>query len=66
SRSSAHRRDYIWQYEYYDDEEPVSFEGLRANRYSIVICFWVGLAVFVFFTFFVLMLLTKTRGPHQA
>lgn len=32
SRSSAHRRDYIWQYEYYDDEEPVSFEGLRANR----------------------------------
>lgn len=33
---------------------------------SIVICFWVGLAVFVFFTFFVLMLLTKTRAPHQA
>ena len=33
SRSSAHRRDYTWQYEYYDDEEePVSFEGLRANR----------------------------------
>lgn len=32
SRSSAHRRDYVWQYEYYDDEEPVSFEGLKANR----------------------------------
>lgn len=32
SRSGAHRRDYIWQYEYYDDEEPVSFEGLGANR----------------------------------
>lgn len=32
SLSGAHRRDYIWQYEYYDDEEPVSFEGLKANR----------------------------------
>lgn len=33
---------------------------------SIVIGFWVGLAVFVFFTFFVLALLTKTRAPPQA
>lgn len=32
---------------------------------SIVIGFWVGLAVFVIFMFFVLMLLTKTRAPHQ-
>lgn len=24
--------NYVWQYEYYDDEEPVSFEGLKANR----------------------------------
>lgn len=24
--------DYVWQYEYYDEEEPVSFEGLKANR----------------------------------
>lgn len=32
SRSSAQRSDYVWQYEYYDDDQPVSFEGLRANR----------------------------------
>lgn len=32
---------------------------------SIVIGFWVGLAVFVIFMFFVLTLLTKTGVPHQ-
>lgn len=32
SQSSARRGDYIWQYEYYEYEEPVSFEGLRAHR----------------------------------
>ncbi|XP_065129510.1 melanocortin-2 receptor accessory protein 2B [Paramisgurnus dabryanus] len=56
--------DYEWRYEYYDDEEPVSFESLKANRYSIVIGFWVGLAVFVIFMFFVLTLLTKTGASH--
>ncbi|CAK6977036.1 melanocortin-2 receptor accessory protein 2A [Scomber scombrus] len=56
--------DYEWRYEYYDEEEPVSFEGLRAHRYSIVIGFWVGLAVFVIFMFFLLTLLTKTGAPH--
>uniref|UniRef100_A0A3Q3XB69 Melanocortin 2 receptor accessory protein 2b n=1 Tax=Mola mola TaxID=94237 RepID=A0A3Q3XB69_MOLML len=65
SQSGARRGDYVWQYEYYDDEEPVSFEGLKAHRYSIVIGFWVGLAVFVIFMFFVLTLLTKTGAPHQ-
>ncbi|XP_041662060.1 melanocortin-2 receptor accessory protein 2A-like [Cheilinus undulatus] len=65
SHTSARRSDYVWQYEYYDDEEPVSFEGLKAHRYSIVIGFWVGLAVFVIFMFFVLTLLTKTGAPHQ-
>ncbi|XP_061842657.1 melanocortin-2 receptor accessory protein 2-like [Nerophis lumbriciformis] len=64
SQSSARRSDYVWQYEYYD-EEPVSFEGLKAHRYSIVIGFWVGLAVFVIFMFFLLLLLTKTGAPHQ-
>nr|XP_061806733.1 melanocortin-2 receptor accessory protein 2-like [Nerophis lumbriciformis] len=64
SQSSARRSDYVWQYEYYD-EEPVSFEGLMVHRYSIVIGFWVGLAVFVIFMFFVLTLLTKTEAPHQ-
>ncbi|KAI4802411.1 hypothetical protein KUCAC02_020248 [Chaenocephalus aceratus] len=65
SQTNARRSDYVWQYEYYDDEEPVSFEGLKAHRYSIVIGFWVGLAVFVIFMFFVLTLLTKTGAPHQ-
>lgn len=32
---------------------------------SIVIGFWVGLAVFVVFMFFVLALLSKTRAPRQ-
>ncbi|KAJ7988075.1 hypothetical protein DPEC_G00319870 [Dallia pectoralis] len=57
--------EYVWKYEYYDYDEPVSFEGLKAHRYSIVIGFWVGLAVFVIFMFFVLTLLTKTGAPHQ-
>ncbi|XP_055066714.1 melanocortin-2 receptor accessory protein 2A [Misgurnus anguillicaudatus] len=62
--TSMPNHNYEWSYEYYDDEEPVSFEGLRAHRYSIVIGFWVGLAVFVIFMFFVLTLLTKTGAPH--
>ncbi|KAK6488619.1 melanocortin-2 receptor accessory protein 2 [Huso huso] len=64
SRQTASHPDYVWEYEYYD-YEPVSFEGLKAHKYSIVIGFWVGLAVFVIFMFFVLTLLTKTGAPHQ-
>ncbi|XP_043922081.1 melanocortin-2 receptor accessory protein 2 [Protopterus annectens] len=63
-QTQSKSEDYIWSYEYYD-YEPVSFEGLKAHRYSIVIGFWVGLAVFVIFMFFVLTLLTKTGAPHQ-
>uniref|UniRef100_A0A8D0GJI5 Melanocortin 2 receptor accessory protein 2 n=1 Tax=Sphenodon punctatus TaxID=8508 RepID=A0A8D0GJI5_SPHPU len=55
---------YTWEYEYYE-YGPVSFEGLKAHKYSIVIGFWVGLVVFVIFMFFVLTLLTKTGAPHQ-
>ncbi|XP_052003339.1 melanocortin-2 receptor accessory protein 2A-like [Xyrauchen texanus] len=62
--TSMPKHNYEWSYEYYDDEEPVSFEELKAHRYSIVIGFWVGLAVFVIFMFFVLTLLTKTGAPH--
>ncbi|XP_067839981.1 melanocortin-2 receptor accessory protein 2A [Heptranchias perlo] len=64
NKTTVSNSDYIWGYEYYD-YEPVSFEGLKAHRYSIVIGFWVGLAVFVIFMFFVLTLLTKTGPPHQ-
>ncbi|XP_066557796.1 melanocortin-2 receptor accessory protein 2A [Amia ocellicauda] len=65
TRHPGRGHDYTWHYEYYDYDEPVSFEGLKAHRYSIVIGFWVGLAVFVIFMFFVLTLLTKTGAPHQ-
>ncbi|XP_066867501.1 melanocortin-2 receptor accessory protein 2 isoform X4 [Kogia breviceps] len=64
SHQSASNSDYTWEYEYYEIG-PVSFEGLKAHKYSIVIGFWVGLAVFVIFMFFVLTLLTKTGAPHQ-
>ncbi|XP_024589497.1 melanocortin-2 receptor accessory protein 2 [Neophocaena asiaeorientalis asiaeorientalis] len=37
----------------------------RPEGNSIVIGFWIGLAVFVIFMFFVLTLLTKTGAPHQ-
>ncbi|XP_016286664.1 melanocortin-2 receptor accessory protein 2 [Monodelphis domestica] len=64
SQPSSSNSDYTWEYEYYEIG-PVSFEGLKAHKYSIVIGFWVGLAVFVIFMFFVLTLLTKTGAPHQ-
>ncbi|KAL8186128.1 UNVERIFIED_CONTAM: Melanocortin-2 receptor accessory protein 2, partial [Gekko kuhli] len=67
NRTSQHalsNSDYTWEYEYYE-YGPISFEGLKAHKYSIVIGFWVGLAVFVIFMFFVLTLLTKTGAPHQ-
>ncbi|XP_062981853.1 melanocortin-2 receptor accessory protein 2 [Elgaria multicarinata webbii] len=68
NRTSQHallsNSDYTWEYEYYE-YGPVSFEDLKAHKYSIVIGFWVGLAVFVIFMFFVLTLLTKTGAPHQ-
>ncbi|NXY83668.1 MRAP2 protein, partial [Alcedo cyanopectus] len=64
SQQATSNSDYTWEYEYYE-YGPVSFEGLKAHKYSIVIGFWVGLAVFVIFMFFVLTLLTKTGAPHQ-
>ncbi|KAJ7403699.1 Melanocortin-2 receptor accessory protein 2 [Willisornis vidua] len=64
SHHASSNSDYTWDYEYYE-YGPVSFEGLKAHKYSIVIGFWVGLAVFVIFMFFVLTLLTKTGAPHQ-
>uniref|UniRef100_A0A670I4U7 Melanocortin 2 receptor accessory protein 2 n=1 Tax=Podarcis muralis TaxID=64176 RepID=A0A670I4U7_PODMU len=68
NRTSHHsllsNSDYTWEYEYYE-YGPVSFEGLKAHKYSIVIGFWVGLVVFVIFMFFVLTLLTKAGAPHQ-
>ncbi|XP_048396130.1 melanocortin-2 receptor accessory protein 2-like [Stegostoma tigrinum] len=55
---------YEYEYEYY--ELDISFEGLKANKYSIVIAFWVGLAVFMIFLFIILMLLSRSgSSPAQ-
>ncbi|GCC30465.1 hypothetical protein chiPu_0008916 [Chiloscyllium punctatum] len=55
---------YEYEYEYY--ELDISFEGLKANKYSIVIAFWVGLAVFMIFLFIILMLMSRSgSSPAQ-
>ncbi|GCB77730.1 hypothetical protein scyTo_0016735 [Scyliorhinus torazame] len=55
---------YEYEYEYY--ELDVSFDGLKANKYSIVIAFWVGLAVFMIFLFLILMLMSRSGStPPQ-
>ncbi|XP_067848468.1 melanocortin-2 receptor accessory protein 2-like [Heptranchias perlo] len=55
---------YEYEYEYY--ELDVSFDGLKANKYSIVIAFWVGLAVFMIFLFIILMLMSRSGStPAQ-
>uniref|UniRef100_UPI00398E6A0F melanocortin-2 receptor accessory protein isoform X2 n=1 Tax=Pristiophorus japonicus TaxID=55135 RepID=UPI00398E6A0F len=58
-------QSYEYEYEYYDLE--VSFDGLKANKYSIVIAFWVGLAVFMIFLFIILMLMSRSGStPAQS
>ncbi|XP_069748445.1 melanocortin-2 receptor accessory protein-like [Narcine bancroftii] len=54
---------YEYDYEYYEFD--ISFDGLKANKYSIVIAFWVGLAVFMIFLFIILMLMSRS-GPTPA
>ncbi|XP_007901741.2 melanocortin-2 receptor accessory protein 2B [Callorhinchus milii] len=52
--------EYRFEYEYYEYEYDVSFEGLQVNKYSIVIAFWVGLAVFMIFLFIILMIMSRS------
>ncbi|XP_041067528.1 melanocortin-2 receptor accessory protein 2-like [Carcharodon carcharias] len=62
--SSLNGQIYEYEYEYY--ELDVSFDGLKANKYSIVIAFWVGLAVFMIFLFIILMLMSRSGStPAQ-
>ncbi|XP_075450008.1 melanocortin-2 receptor accessory protein [Ascaphus truei] len=59
--------DYLQSFEYYYDyEDFVSFDGseLKANKYSIVICFWVSLAVFVVFMFLILLYMSRTDSAR--
>ncbi|XP_078088160.1 uncharacterized protein LOC144506183 [Mustelus asterias] len=59
-------RSHIYEYEYEYYEWDVSFDGLKANKYSIVIAFWVGLAVFMIFLFIILMLMSRSGStPAQ-
>ncbi|XP_005375722.1 PREDICTED: melanocortin-2 receptor accessory protein [Chinchilla lanigera] len=56
-----------YSYEYYLDYLdliPVDEKKLKANKYSIVIAFWVGLAAFVMLLFLIL-LCTSCPGSSQ-
>nr|XP_060626415.1 melanocortin-2 receptor accessory protein [Anolis sagrei ordinatus] len=58
--------DYIWSYEYYMDyldPIPVDASKLKANRHSIIIAFWIGLASFVAFLFFILFYMSQSDSP---
>uniref|UniRef100_A0A8D0ED22 Melanocortin-2 receptor accessory protein n=1 Tax=Salvator merianae TaxID=96440 RepID=A0A8D0ED22_SALMN len=53
-------------YEYYFDYLdllPVDATKLKAYRYSIVIAFWIGLASFVAFLFFILFYISRSGPP---
>ncbi|XP_029459453.1 melanocortin-2 receptor accessory protein [Rhinatrema bivittatum] len=55
--------DYFWSFEYYwDYVDPVSVDGrnLEANKHSIVIAFWVGLAAFMLFLFLILLYMSRS------
>ncbi|XP_075053264.1 melanocortin-2 receptor accessory protein [Mixophyes fleayi] len=59
--------NYTLTYEYYFDYvEPVSFDEseLKANKYSIVIALWVGLAAFAVFLFLILLYMSRTDSAR--
>ncbi|XP_030058009.1 melanocortin-2 receptor accessory protein [Microcaecilia unicolor] len=55
--------EYFWGLEeYWDYVDPVAVDerSLKANKYSIVIAFWVGLAAFVLFLFLILLYMSRS------
>ncbi|XP_018420514.1 PREDICTED: melanocortin-2 receptor accessory protein [Nanorana parkeri] len=59
---------YTVAYEYYFDYvDPVSFDEseLKANKYSIVIAVWVGLAAFAVLLFLCLFYISRTDLPRS-
>ncbi|XP_006126120.2 melanocortin-2 receptor accessory protein [Pelodiscus sinensis] len=55
--------EYYLSYEYYWDyldPVPIDERKLKANKYSIVIAFWVGLAAFVLFLFLILLYMSRS------
>lgn len=63
SQSSARRGDYVWQYEYYDEEEPVSFEGLKAHRCKLVTTAFIK-KLFTAFHFFLQYVCVRAFSLH--
>ncbi|KAM4699020.1 melanocortin-2 receptor accessory protein [Discoglossus pictus] len=58
---------YLEPTEYYDayqDSLIFDYSELSVNKYSIVIVFWVGIAVFVVILFLVLWYMSRTDSPH--
>lgn len=53
---------------YYDYLDPVSFDEseLKANKYSIVIAVWIGLAAFSVFLFLILLYMSRTDIPRAS
>ncbi|XP_069492440.1 melanocortin-2 receptor accessory protein [Ambystoma mexicanum] len=61
--NGTNRTDYYWSSEYYwDYVEPASVDGrkLVANKHSIVIALWVGLAAFVVLLFLILLYMSRS------
>ncbi|KFO21599.1 Melanocortin-2 receptor accessory protein [Fukomys damarensis] len=57
-----------YSYEYYLDyldPIPVDEKKLKANKYSIVIVFWVSLAVFVMFLFLILLYMSWSGSSQM-
>jgi len=61
NRSAAQppRSDYVWQYEYYDEDDPVSFEGLKAHRCKLGLNFHLLLLVLLLLLLLLLILICK-------
>ncbi|XP_069616944.1 melanocortin-2 receptor accessory protein [Ranitomeya imitator] len=60
---AANHTEYEYYYDYLD---PVSFDEseLKANKYSIVIAVWIGLAAFSVFLFLILLYMSRTDSPE--
>ncbi|XP_056415471.1 melanocortin-2 receptor accessory protein [Hyla sarda] len=63
-RTGSTANDTLYEF-YYDYLDPVSFDEseLKANKYSIVIAVWIGLAAFSVFLFLILLYMSRTDSP---
>ncbi|XP_066455168.1 melanocortin-2 receptor accessory protein [Eleutherodactylus coqui] len=63
-RTEDAANDTLYEF-YYDYLDPVAFDEseLKANKYSIVIAVWIGLAAFSLFLFLILLYMSRTEYP---